>query len=65
MRAGLLTGLSVEFSATKETRRGGLRVIQSAILGGAGLVDFPSYQGAKAELRGKTDTQARIARLWL
>ena len=65
LRNGILTGLSVEFSATKETRRGGLRVIQSAILGGAGLVDYPSYKGAKAELRGKTDTQQRIARLWL
>ena len=65
LRNGILTGLSVEFSATKETRRGGLRVIQSAILGGAGLVDYPSYRGAKAELRGKTDTQRRIAQLWL
>lgn len=65
MRNGVLTGLSVEFSATKETRRGGLRVIQSAILGGAGLVDYPSYAGAKAELRGKSDAQQRIARLWL
>ena len=65
MRSGVLTGLSVEFTATKETRRGGLRVIQAAILGGAGLVDYPSYQGAKAELRAKTDTQQRIARLWL
>ena len=65
LRTGVLTGLSVEFNATRETRRGGLRVIQSAILGGAGLVDYPSYKGAKAELRAKTDTQARIARLWL
>ena len=65
LRAGVLTGLSVEFNATKETRRNGLRVIQKAILGGAGLVDFPSYQGAKAELRAKSDTQQRIARLWL
>ena len=65
IRSGVLTGLSIEFSATKETRRNGLRVIQAATLGGAGLVDFPSYQGAKAELRAKSDIQKRIARLWL
>ena len=65
LRSGVLTGLSVEFTSTKETRRGGLRVIQKAMLGGAGLVDYPSYMGAKVELRAKTDTQRRIARLWL
>ena len=46
LRSGVLTGLSVEFNATKETRRNGLRVIQKATLGGAGLVDYPS--GAKS-----------------
>ena len=65
LRSGILTSLSVEFHATKDTRRNGLRVIQKAMLGGAGLVDYPSYMGAKAELRAKTDVQRRIARLWL
>ena len=65
LRAGVLTGLSVEFKATKETRRNGLRVIQKATLGGAGLVDYPSYLGAKAELRAKSDVQQRIAAIWL
>ena len=65
IRSGVLTGLSVEFSATKETRRNGIRIIQSAILAGAGLVDFSSYTLAKAELRARSDVQQRIARLWL
>ena len=65
LRGGVLQGLSVEFTAVKETRRGGVRIIEKAILGGAGLVDVPAYAGARAELRAKSDTQQRIARLWL
>ena len=65
LRNGVLSGLSVEFHATKETRRNGLRVIQKARLGGAGLVDYPSYIGAKAELRAQSDVQRRIAAIWL
>ena len=65
LRSGLLKGLSVEFTATKETRRNGLRVIQKAILGGCGLVDVPAYSSARAELRAKTDVQRRIAAIWL
>ena len=65
LRSGLLKGLSVEFTATKETRRNGLRVIQKATLGGAGLVDFPAYSGAKAELRAESSIQRRIAAIWL
>ena len=47
----LYTGLSVEFRAEKETRRGGMRVISRALLGGAGLVDAPSYKGSTVEVR--------------
>ena len=65
LKGGILQGLSVEFTSVKETRRQGMRIIQKAILGGAGLVDTPAYGGARAELRGKTDIQRRIARLWL
>ena len=59
LRSGVLTGLSVEFNATKETRRNGLRVIQKAILAGAGLVDFSSYTLAKAELRARSNVQQK------
>ena len=65
LRSGILQGLSVEFTSVKETRRQGMRIIQKAILGGAGLVDVASYQGAKAELRARSSVQVRIARLWL
>ena len=47
----LYTGLSVEFKAERETRRAGLRVVQRAFLGGAGLVDSPSYRASKVEVR--------------
>ncbi len=60
LRERVYTGLSVEFKALRETRRAGLRVVQDAILTGAGLVDVPSYTGATAEVR-----RARGRRIWL
>ena len=61
VRAGVLSGLSVEFKAERETMRDGVRVIQKAALVGAGLVDSPAYAGAGVEAR---NTKAR-RRLWL
>ena len=60
MRAGLLKGLSVEFRAVRQTFRSGVRVIHEALLGGAGLVANPAYQGSTAEIRKQ---QGRV-RLW-
>ena len=60
LRTGLLKGLSVEFRAIRQTYRNGVRVIQEALLGGAGLVTSPAYQGSTAEVRKK---QGRV-RLW-
>ena len=60
LRAKVYTGLSVEFNSELETRRGGLRVIQRALLTGAGLVDIPSYRDAVAEVR-----RAMGRRIWL
>ena len=51
IRNGTLRGLSVEFRALREDRIAGVRRITAARLGGAGLVDDPSYAGSTVELR--------------
>ena len=61
VRGGTLSGLSVEFRALREGRRGGVREIQAAELTGAGLVDTPSYDSATVELRGRGGRR----RVWL
>ena len=59
LRTGLLKGLSVEFRAIRQTYRNGVRVIQEAMLGGAGLVTSPAYQGSTAEVRRKEGGRRR------
>lgn len=59
--SGVYSGLSVEFRAIKETVRGGIRVVQKALLVGAGLVDSGAYAGATVEARAKAGRR----RLWL
>ncbi len=61
IRNGTLRGLSVEFRAERETFRDGLRVVQKALLVGAGLVDSPSYADSSVEVR----STGRRRRLWL
>ena len=51
IRGGQISGLSVEFQAEKETRDGGLRVIEQAILRGIGIVRSPSYVESQIEAR--------------
>ena len=52
---GQISGLSVEFNAVKETREGGLRVIQEAVLRGIGIVRSPSYKQSQVEARRRRD----------
>ena len=53
IREGVYTGLSVEFAATREEYRGNLRIIKKGYLGGAGLVDDPSFGDSLVEAREK------------
>ena len=41
--SGTLSGLSIEFHATQESRDGEIRVVEKADLAGIGLVASPSY----------------------
>ena len=43
VRAGKVTGLSVEFRAVRERRDGDMRVIKEAVLLGVGIVRAPRY----------------------
>ena len=43
IRSGLLTGLSVEFRAVRQTIVAGVRHLTAAVLTGAGLVDNSSF----------------------
>ena len=51
IRAGLFTGLSVEFLPLLTGHGGGLKVVKRARLTGAGLVHNPSYPGSAVEVR--------------
>ena len=66
VREGVLTGLSVEFRATQEGRRGGMREIRRGLLLRAGLVDVPAYLDSTVEVRsGGGLILPRVATLWL
>ena len=51
VKSGLLRGLSIEFIATRQENRGGIRTILAGELRGAGLVDSPSYKGSSVAVR--------------
>ena len=57
------TGLSVEFRATRQHRAAGRRVIEAALLMGAGMTDNPSYGDTPVEVR--EDAPPGRRRLWL
>ena len=53
VRESVYTGLSIEFRATSEGHRGGVREIRSAVLGAAALVDSGAYPGSRVEVRAR------------
>ena len=59
IRTGVYTGLSIEFRAELEKRDGGLRRIDKAFVGGAALVDSPSYADSTVEVRETAVADAR------
>ena len=59
IRAGKVTGLSVEFRAVKESREGDIRVVEDAVLAGVGIVRTPSYGGARVEARRRSGRTMR------
>ena len=61
IRQGLMTGLSVEFRASRQRYASGVRRIAAALLSGAGLVDSPSYSGSQVEVRKRRGAR----RFWL
>ena len=62
IRNGTLRGLSVEFRAERDRYLAdGVRLVESAVLVGCGLVDEPSYRGSTVEVRGR----GRGRRVWL
>ena len=62
IRDKTMTGLSIEFRATDEGMRAGVREVRAAELMGAAVVDSPSYEGAlEVRQRGK---RGRLPR-WL
>ena len=65
IRQGVYGGRSVEFQAVEQRRAGGRREIVKGVLGGCGLVDLPSYEDSKVEVRAKTDIRKRQALIWL
>ena len=59
VRAGDLSGLSVEFHPEAERREGGLRVIERARLSGIGIVRAPSYEASRVEARARSGRTLR------
>lgn len=61
VRQRVLRGLSVEFSSLRETRQGGIRIIEQAALPRLSVVDSGSYPGTDVEAR-RGEFRRRIGR---
>ena len=51
VKAGVLRGLSIEFSATSERSESDLRIVEKAVLKAVGVVDSGAYPGSNVEAR--------------
>ena len=65
VRQGVLSGLSVEFRAEQEGKRGPLREIKKALLGAAALVDSGAYKESTVEIRQAIVGRPEVSTLWL
>ena len=61
VRARVLRGLSVEFSAIQERMVAGVREISKAMLHAVGIVDSPPMNPQQSRPGGKTTTNGRSA----
>lgn len=60
VRARVLRGLSVEFTAIEERMVGNIREIELALLGGMSVVDQPAYEASTVEARQRAARQRKI-----
>ena len=67
IRAGVYSGLSIEFWPDRETWSGSMRTIQEARLTGAALVDTPAYSGSAVEARARGSRRSWLVEVvpWL
>ena len=59
IKAGRLTGLSIEFNAREERNENGIRVVTRADLSGIGIVAAPSYEQSQVEIRARSGRSIR------
>ena len=60
LRAGRLSGISVEFHAEAERRRGDMRIVEAGAVVGIALTGSPVYRGSTVELRRRHYARGRI-----
>ena len=63
VRSNVMRGFSVEFGANRERQEGRRRIVETARLGGLGLVDRPAYPRSTVAARAEIRKGRR--RLWL
>ena len=59
IKAGRLTGFSIEFDARAEHKENGIRILTSAELNGVGIVAAPSYEKSTVEIRARSGRTMR------